>query len=54
VKPSAPDDATYKETDGWKLAEPSDALPRGAWWEIFGDPELERAGGADRATPTRI
>ncbi|HZO37878.1 MAG TPA: efflux transporter outer membrane subunit [Methylomirabilota bacterium] len=40
VKPSAPVTPTYKELDGWKLAEPSDALPRGSWWEIFGDHEL--------------
>src|SRR5438445_7693433 len=31
---------TYKEADGWKVAQPSDSLPRGRWWEIFGDPEL--------------
>jgi outer membrane protein TolC len=30
-----------KETDGWKLAQPSDHLPKGRWWEIFGDPELQ-------------
>ncbi|MEI7729890.1 MAG: efflux transporter outer membrane subunit [Verrucomicrobiota bacterium] len=26
----------------WKTAEPSAHLPRGAWWEIFGDAELNR------------
>ncbi len=26
----------------WKLAQPSAHLPRGAWWELFGDPELNR------------
>ena len=40
VRPSAPMTPAFKETDGWKVAEPSDHLPRGAWWEIFGDPEL--------------
>jgi NodT family efflux transporter outer membrane factor (OMF) lipoprotein len=24
----------------WKRAQPGDALPRGSWWEIFGDPQL--------------
>jgi outer membrane protein, multidrug efflux system len=24
----------------WKTAEPSDHVPRGAWWTIFGDPSL--------------
>jgi NodT family efflux transporter outer membrane factor (OMF) lipoprotein len=37
--PTAPVDA-YKETDGWKPAQPSDQLLRGNWWEIFGDPQL--------------
>ena len=40
VKPSVPMTPTYKEADGWKVAQPSDSLPRGRWWEIFGDPEL--------------
>jgi outer membrane protein TolC len=35
---TAPVDA-FKETDGWKPAQPSDQL-RGKWWEIFGDPQL--------------
>jgi NodT family efflux transporter outer membrane factor (OMF) lipoprotein len=39
-KPSAPTTPAYKELDGWKLATPSDALPKGAWWTIFSDPEL--------------
>ncbi len=30
----------FKEADGWKQAEPSDALEKGEWWEIFGDPVL--------------
>ncbi len=40
TKPSAPMTPAYKEADGWKAAEPSDHLPRGQWWSIFGDPEL--------------
>jgi NodT family efflux transporter outer membrane factor (OMF) lipoprotein len=39
-KPSVPMTATYKEDQGWKLARPSDTIPRGRWWEIFGDPQL--------------
>ena len=41
TKPSAPMTPTYKEADGWKAAEPSDHLPRGQWWGIFRDPELD-------------
>jgi NodT family efflux transporter outer membrane factor (OMF) lipoprotein len=37
--PAAPVD-TYKELDGWKTAQPSDQVQRGAWWEVFGDPQL--------------
>jgi NodT family efflux transporter outer membrane factor (OMF) lipoprotein len=40
TKPSVPMTPAYKETDGWKVAQPGDALPRGQWWEIFADPEL--------------
>src|SRR5262252_4871568 len=32
--------ASYKEGDGWKVAQPNDSAPRGQWWEVFGDPEL--------------
>ena len=32
--------AAYKEQDGWKPSEPSDALDRGPWWEIFHDDVL--------------
>ena len=42
TKPSAPVTPAYKEADGWKVAEPSDHLPRGQWWAIFGDPELDQ------------
>jgi NodT family efflux transporter outer membrane factor (OMF) lipoprotein len=30
----------FKEADGWKVAQPSEAMLRGKWWEIFKDPEL--------------
>ena len=39
-KPSAPVTPAYKEMDGWKTAQPSDHLPRGQWWTVFGDSEL--------------
>ena len=29
----------------WKPAQPSAHLPRGSWWEMFGDPELNRLEG---------
>src|SRR2546425_2911638 len=27
-------------TNGWKVAEPQAQIPKGNWWEIFGDAEL--------------
>jgi NodT family efflux transporter outer membrane factor (OMF) lipoprotein len=27
-------------SDGWKLAQPGDQTPRGNWWEVYGDPQL--------------
>jgi NodT family efflux transporter outer membrane factor (OMF) lipoprotein len=45
--PAAPAPALYKEspsqfkeTGDWKVAQPSDAMLRGKWWEIFKDTEL--------------
>ena len=32
--------AQYKDTDGWKVAQPKDDALRGKWWEIFNDPQL--------------
>jgi NodT family efflux transporter outer membrane factor (OMF) lipoprotein len=31
----------YKETADWKLAHPSDELPKGEWWKGLGDPRLD-------------
>src|ERR1022692_519737 len=30
----------YKETEGWKTAQPQDDALRGKWWEMFNDPQL--------------
>src|SRR4029077_3718917 len=40
VRPTVTTPAAYKENDGWKVAQPKDDVIRGAWWEIFGDPQL--------------
>ena len=31
---------SYKELEGWKVAQPKDHLIREAWWKIFNDPQL--------------
>jgi NodT family efflux transporter outer membrane factor (OMF) lipoprotein len=33
--------AEFKEAAGWRQAQPRDALPRGSWWTIFADTELD-------------
>jgi NodT family efflux transporter outer membrane factor (OMF) lipoprotein len=48
--PSTPAPVAYKEltpadfpnTDGWKLAQPSDSVLRSKWWEMFNDVELNK------------
>ena len=40
VKPSALVPESYKELEGWKVAQPRDHLIREAWWKIFNDPRL--------------
>ena len=30
----------FKENADWQVAKPADAIPRGAWWTIFNDPQL--------------
>jgi len=46
VRPAAPQAPSFKELnnrkegDGWKVAQPEDALLRGEWWELYGDTEL--------------
>ncbi|HUI69256.1 MAG TPA: efflux transporter outer membrane subunit, partial [Spirochaetia bacterium] len=45
VKPTTEVPVAYKEMDGWKAAQPKDEITRGAWWEIFNDPELNSLEG---------
>ncbi|MCK9376969.1 MAG: efflux transporter outer membrane subunit [Syntrophobacterales bacterium] len=40
MRPPAETPAAYKENAGWKVAQPQDELPRGAWWGIYHDPRL--------------
>ena len=30
----------YQDAEGWKVANPQDAMLRGNWWEVFHEPEL--------------
>ncbi len=42
MRPTATTAATYKELEGtgWKPAQPADLGTRGAWWEVYGDSQL--------------
>jgi NodT family efflux transporter outer membrane factor (OMF) lipoprotein len=40
TKPTTQIPPAYKEMGSWKPAEPSDAVRKGKWWEIFQDPQL--------------
>jgi NodT family efflux transporter outer membrane factor (OMF) lipoprotein len=44
ARPTAPAPPAYKEAPppngNWKQAQPSDAVSRGKWWEVFGDSQL--------------
>ena len=39
-KPAVQVPAGFKELNGWKVAQPNDDIPRGKWWEIFQDSQL--------------
>jgi NodT family efflux transporter outer membrane factor (OMF) lipoprotein len=41
VRPATDVPASYKETGDWKTAQPSDAIAKGKWWEVYGDPQLD-------------
>jgi NodT family efflux transporter outer membrane factor (OMF) lipoprotein len=40
-RPSTPAVSNFKEAEGWVPAAPADALERGPWWTLFGDPVLD-------------
>jgi NodT family efflux transporter outer membrane factor (OMF) lipoprotein len=61
VRPTAPLAPEFKESlpsnfkasDGWKIAQPSDAQLKGDWWTLFNDPQLnELEGQVDPANQT--
>jgi NodT family efflux transporter outer membrane factor (OMF) lipoprotein len=40
VRPTAEVPTSYKEAGDWKTAEPSDAISKGKWWEVYQDSQL--------------
>src|SRR5262249_8654480 len=41
-RPSAPSAPAWKEQPPWRAASPMDSLPKGEWWSLFGDAELNQ------------
>jgi|ERR1700733_1775349 NodT family efflux transporter outer membrane factor (OMF) lipoprotein len=39
-KPPVATPPAFKESEGWKVAQPSDGAIKGKWWEMFNDAEL--------------
>ncbi|MFJ3451036.1 efflux transporter outer membrane subunit [Pseudomonas sichuanensis] len=39
-RPELSTPAQFKQAEGWTQAKPSDAIARSAWWEIYGDAQL--------------
>jgi NodT family efflux transporter outer membrane factor (OMF) lipoprotein len=39
-RPNAPVSVAFKEAAGWKAASPQDELPKGPWWALYQDPQL--------------
>jgi len=51
----------FKESAGWQVAKPADAIPRGAWWTIFHDdglnalePQVETANQTLKAADANL
>src|SRR5262245_34709133 len=40
VRPPVVTPVAYKESEGWKVAQPQDTVIRGTWWEMFNEPQL--------------
>jgi NodT family efflux transporter outer membrane factor (OMF) lipoprotein len=41
ARPEVETPAAYKEAQGWKTAQPRETEPRGSWWTVFNDPQLD-------------
>ncbi len=40
-RPTTPTPTAFKEASDWRPAAPADDAPRGPWWRVFGDAELD-------------
>jgi NodT family efflux transporter outer membrane factor (OMF) lipoprotein len=42
VRPAVDTASQFKEAKGWQQARPADQIAKGAWWQVFNDPDLNR------------
>jgi outer membrane protein, multidrug efflux system len=42
TRPSVPVAPAWKEQAPWRAASPQDSIPKGSWWTMFGDDELNQ------------
>ncbi len=42
ARPSDPVPAAFKESEGWKIAEPKQAASGAPWWSVYNDPVLDQ------------
>ncbi len=40
-RPAMPAPPAYKSEGPWRVAAPKDSIPKGAWWEVYDDAELD-------------
>ncbi|KVZ14772.1 efflux transporter outer membrane subunit [Burkholderia ubonensis] len=54
-RPDTPMPPAFKEAPaGWKVAQPADGADRGAWWRVYGDPQLDALIGKLNASNQTI
>ena len=54
VRPKTEYPVAFSETGPWKEATPSDESIRGKWWEIYGDPVLNKLEEQTQASSPRV
>ena len=49
-RPDLETPAAFKENQGWTIAAPADDVPRGKWWQFYGDADLDALQDAAAAS----
>ena len=48
ARPTVETPPAWRVEAPWREARPSDAMPKGEWWKVFGDAEIGRASCRER------